>query len=546
MDAFAQSYRNQLENTYDCPDRIVINAYFSMGMSAGGFRTWWRDLNGSDEKLDKEHLMRMAGRFSRRLHAYANANDIPVIDCAKGERKHLIAAGLMPTDPNFQGLFAVLTSRESAMVWDVEQTKDGRIKNLSSHYRYVKYYYFHILDPDWGHLTIGMSGHPPFGARIILNGHEYLARQASKNGIEFEKEGNCFSNISDIDQFQQIADTLTSAEAAGLLQEMCDRWLYSSCLYFGLKPEEQKQSRFRYAYSIFQVEYSRNYIFNRGVEMEQIFQSLIDWGRTELDINRIKTIFGVKRRPFRHRGKQQPREENLIEKPTYDLTVFKIHFGKTTIKLYTKGERVLRCEVIIHNTKALRGFKRSLPHFAPLVNHLKEILERFTGQMHALSSCFVTDDELDTISQPGRLGDKRTAGIDLNQPRLRTVLEAVRTLSIRPGGFKSSDLAHKVRQILRLNESQYTSRHAAYDLRKLRGKELAHRLGKSRFYAAAADGLRIISALINLRERVIKPILSSVGKPAVMTSPNDTPLDKQYQILQKEMQILLQQLGFAV
>jgi hypothetical protein len=29
-----------------------------------------------------------------------------------------------------------------------------------------------VLDPDWGHVTIKMSGHPPFGAQIILNGHE--------------------------------------------------------------------------------------------------------------------------------------------------------------------------------------------------------------------------------------------------------------------------------------------------------------------------------------------------------------------------------------
>jgi hypothetical protein len=25
------------------------------------------------------------------------------------------------------------------------------------------------MDPDWGHLTIKMSGHPPFGAQVILN-----------------------------------------------------------------------------------------------------------------------------------------------------------------------------------------------------------------------------------------------------------------------------------------------------------------------------------------------------------------------------------------
>jgi hypothetical protein len=34
---------------------------------------------------------------------------------------------------------------------------------------------FHIMDPAWGHMVIKMSGHPPFGAQVILNGHEYVA-----------------------------------------------------------------------------------------------------------------------------------------------------------------------------------------------------------------------------------------------------------------------------------------------------------------------------------------------------------------------------------
>ena len=39
---------------------------------------WWRALYGSDENLDDNHLMRMAGRFSRRLRAWAKENKIPV------------------------------------------------------------------------------------------------------------------------------------------------------------------------------------------------------------------------------------------------------------------------------------------------------------------------------------------------------------------------------------------------------------------------------------------------------------------------------------
>ena len=57
---------------------------------------------------------------------------------------------------------------------------------------FVNHYSFHIWDAEWGHITIKMSGHPPFGAQIIPNGHEYVARGARKNGIELQKEGKCF------------------------------------------------------------------------------------------------------------------------------------------------------------------------------------------------------------------------------------------------------------------------------------------------------------------------------------------------------------------
>jgi hypothetical protein len=49
---------------------------------------WWRALTGSDETLENAYLMRLAGRFSRRIRGYAKAHDIPVIDCPAGQRKH--------------------------------------------------------------------------------------------------------------------------------------------------------------------------------------------------------------------------------------------------------------------------------------------------------------------------------------------------------------------------------------------------------------------------------------------------------------------------
>ena len=43
--------------------------------------------------------MRMAGRFSRRIRAYAKARQIPVIDCRRGERKHDVAEEFLAHTP---------------------------------------------------------------------------------------------------------------------------------------------------------------------------------------------------------------------------------------------------------------------------------------------------------------------------------------------------------------------------------------------------------------------------------------------------------------
>ena len=83
-DGLSALYQELLSGSYDCVDRIVLNAYFGMGHSPGGFRVWWRALTGSDETLDNAHLMRLAGRFSRRVRGYAKAHDIPVVDCIAG------------------------------------------------------------------------------------------------------------------------------------------------------------------------------------------------------------------------------------------------------------------------------------------------------------------------------------------------------------------------------------------------------------------------------------------------------------------------------
>lgn len=543
LDEYSDYYADLLDNTYDCVDRIVLNAYFRMGQTAGGFRTWWRQLMGSDDKLDNTHLMRMAGRFSRRVRAHAKAHQIPLKDCVPGERKHEVAEEYLPKDPNFTGVFLILVARAPAPVWDVQCAKSGKVVNLARKYPYVNHYSFHILDPEWGHVTIKMSGHPPFGAQIILNGHEYVACQARKEGLQFTKEGNCFTKISDPARLAQIADTLFSPDSIGRLRQVCERWIYSACLCFALDLDEQEKTNFHYDYSVYQEEYSRNILFRRGSELDQVFQGTLDRTRRLLDVKTLKTIFGTKKRPSRCKHEKEPRCEVVVEKPAYDLTVFKIHFGKITAKMYTKGERVLRTEVIVHNTKELHC-GRSLPNFPEIVLRLKDILNRFLNALYCIDIAFIAEDSLDNWLTPSQVGQTRVGGVNVNQPRMRAVLEAVIALAAAPQGFRCADLAAKVQNsALR----DYTPRQAAYDLKKLRGKSLVRKIDNSRRYEPVPAGLQNMAALLILRDKVLKPVLAGAGKPKRGPKPkHQSQTDIHYANLQTELHGLFQTIGLAV
>lgn len=545
-DGLSELYRDLLTGSYDCVDRIVLNGYFRPGHNAGGFRIWWQNLTGSVDTLDDTHLMRLAGRFSRRIRGWAKANAVPVIDCRAGERKHDLAEEHLKITQVTRGVFLILVRKAQAPVWEVKVSGKQHHLERKKPMPYVNHYSFHILDPDWGHVTIKISGHPPFPAQMIFNGHEYVACQAQKAGIGFTKEGNCFTHVGDAAGLAKIADTLSEESAIGRLSQVCERWIYSSCLCFALDLEEQQQSGFRYQYSNYQIEYSRNLLFELGGRMERVFQTLIDRSRAPLDLDTIKTILGYQRRPrYRARRRKSAEWEVAVEKPTYDLTIVRLHCGKLTLKIYTKGERVLRIEAMAHNVKAL-DCGRSLEKFPRIVEELRGILERFMQALSCIDQCFIPDDTLEHLPEPSLVGKAKVGGIDVNKPRMRQVAEAVLALSGRPRGFTSSELAKQVVQANHEIRSGYSPRQAAYDLKKLRGKQMAERIGKTRRYQPTPAGLKAIAALVVLREKVIRPLLASAQEiQPSRGSQNPTALDCHYATVRAGMAGIFRELGVA-
>jgi hypothetical protein len=381
---------------------------------------------------------------------------------------------------------------------------------------------------------------------VILNGHEWVERQAKAAGIEAIKEENVFIRFTDGPGLGRAADTLRSPNAIGLLARAVDRWIYSACLCFGLSLAEQEQSGFRYEYSVFQAEYSRNLLFRQTTVLQRLYQPLIDRVRNMLSVNTIKMLFGRKRCPYRRRkGVNPPTVQVAVERPVPDLTVMNVEFGNILLRIYDKGGRVLRIEATTRNARKL-GCGNGLDKLPAILDRLASFVSHFMDVLHAAQVPYLDVRLLEDLPKPTQRGKNRIAGVNLQNPRMRFVVESVMQLAGHPDGFTVNQLAAKVRENARWTESDYNSRRAAYDLKKLRAKHLVERVENTRKYEVFKAAFRHLAAYFILQEEVVKPIAASVGRSrqGQCAHKRNTP-EYHRDNLRREMRKLFKLLGIA-
>jgi hypothetical protein len=199
---------------------------------------------------------------------------------------------------------------------------------------------------------------------------------------------------------------LSQPATIGRLTQVCDRWIYTTCLCFGLDLAEQQRSGFIYGYSVYQAEYSRTLLFTIGAQMDRVFDRIVDRTRSRLDVPILRTLFGAKQRPGRNGTPDLSLKlAAVIETPRYDLTLFKLHFGNLTLKAYTKGEH--GCASKRSCTTPRRCAAGVLDNFPHIIARLADMVERFTTTLDCVDSTFIADGLLDRLPAPAQLGATR-------------------------------------------------------------------------------------------------------------------------------------------
>jgi hypothetical protein len=293
----------------------------------------------------------LLGRIGNRLRAetrrFVAAHKIPVLRLKAPDRSRWDDRKLDHVRPHLEkadregrfGVVALVAVEELRWAWSARNRarKPGAVWfEFFKERRRVGVYYFYILDPEFGPGFIQICTYAPYAARVWLNGHEWLKRQALRAGIGYTELENGVASCSDPARLQALCDSFSPQQ----LQAFFDRWIEQIPTPLSA---EDRAAGYWWELSMRQTEISRTLVLDDPRRARSFFEALVQdnvgIGRPE----EVSLVFARRLgRPTRH-----PYRTRIFSAGT-DVRI-DFRYKHSRVKQYLKGGRALRIETVINN-----------------------------------------------------------------------------------------------------------------------------------------------------------------------------------------------------
>ncbi|MFG1711327.1 hypothetical protein ACFLIM_50090 [Nonomuraea sp. M3C6] len=462
-------------------------------------------------------LGKVSEGFEQAIHAFARAQDIPVLHLAKGVRKddvmHEHLARFTATGAT-EGVLFIGRAQQKTPVFRTEKRRDAAGESypwIVKTTAMVNHWYFYLVDADFGPLFLEFAGYFPYNAKLCLNGHEYAKRQTAKNGIAFTALDNGFAATDDPAAVQRICDGLDAARIDALLR----KWL--ARLPHPFTPAD-RAAGYRYEISILQAEFSLTQMLDRPVSGRVFFEQVI---RDNLSIGRPDQVSLIFHRKMIGKGRRPTPGHFRTRIITHGVTPsLHVDYKSSRIKQYHKEGRALRTETTINNTYDF-GIGRKLTNLPALRQIGFSANRRLLGVQRLSHDPITGAEAVHAVCDPiVRPDGHRTAGLRFTDPRAQALLHLLVLFRLHINGFTNADL----RELLgdALGRSHITAGQASYDLRRLRLHGLIERIPRSHRYRVTDLGLQHAMFLTAAHDHVLTTGMAELHQPSRLTTATRT------------------------
>ena len=515
MDRLSELLGSHVQFSYTCWDRIVLNGYLDRLQRPENVVYFFRDVVG-EPSVTPEVLASRTGPYRATLTRDAEEHGIPVLAAPKGVRKEEVVAPYYRRLKGEAGVACILTSLEQGRTF-VSYTPRYPPPSGDPNYRQIRacrkrflHYYWYVLDPVLGPMSVRIGTYLPFTVACYLNGHAFVARELTRQGVAFTQDDNAILAVADPGALEAAVERLTPR----LLEQRCDAWVQQLAPTFSA--DERAALPLRYRYSVAQIELATDVIFKRATPLKALFQRAVELGILVGGADRVTQLFG-KRISRRYQG----RLETVLTHPNVGRPTLRAYYQTSFVKQYEKSDRLLRTETCLNDTHHL-GIGRSLEHLPELQARMLATNTRYLDAQAELLASTVDTGELAALAQPQQVGKRRVPGLKLEDDRIIRMLEVV----LQPGTFVANWTSREVHTRLlarhHLTETDYRLGQLRYDLGKLRAHRLVERIGSSRRYRLTTRGLKLGVLLVKLRTRLLGP-LASLAAETTPRRPSRNP-----------------------
>jgi hypothetical protein len=362
------------------------------------------------------------------------------------------------------------------------------------------HYYFYFVDEALGLCHVRVPTWLPCRLQICFNGHNWLAGQLRKLGIDYRMADNAFTSIADWQRAQRISNGWEAKRIHARLDEFARR----CCPIY-------RDFATGYHWSVDQCEYATDIVCRKQADLQAIYENLARTAIHTVKPDNIATFLGRKL-STQFEGEMGNRFNIRIEG-----TRIKHTMGPVSIKLYDKFGLILRIETTVNDPTFFKHY-REIEHrdgsretkWASMQKTIyslpawRELLEaanrRYLEFLWAIEDSKAGRDKLDKLSQAVEQDGRRYSGFNLFDPGDETLL-----CSIVRGEFNIRGLQNKT---LRHHLPELNSGQVSRLLKRLRTHSLIRKIGRTYKYYVTAFGKEVVATALKLRELVIIPQLA--------------------------------------
>ncbi len=513
-------------------DRLYLNVYIPKLQHAGG-ASWFLKHERQYPVASSAAMAPISHAFVAAIEAYAQTHHLPVLTFAKGQRKEDVVAPYVARAAGQDGIVLIGKAQEKTTTFRTAKGQGPRTRDryprLYRSTAMVNHYYFYGVDQDFGPFFFKFSSYFPYTAKFCLNGHEYLKRQLTREGIAYEPLDNGLRTCADPTRAQAVANDLTAEKIEALVRKGLARLP---------QPFTAAEHAAGYAYeiSILQAEFSLTQVLDRPLTGRLFFETAI---RENLDLGRPDQVQLIFARRITPRTASRFRTRVI----TVDVTpTLHIDYKHSRLKQYHKEGIALRTETTINDPRDFAIGKRlkNLPALRQIGFQANRRLLHVQTLSH---DCLLGEDAFQQVTQPQTVSGQRVSALRFTDPHVEALLSTLIVFRLLPQGFTNPELRGLLAPLLGLIPDQLTSGQMTYHLRRLRLHGLIQRIPDTHRYHVTEFGWRVALFFTRTYARVIRPGLARIVPDA--TQLDDT-LARQFKQLEMAMDDWIAQANLTV